>query len=261
METKDRFLDIPRDILEIILYETKIEDLDTFCSINLRIDDLCQDDRVMDKYITQYGLKSEDLRKTITNIINTNSITLIKYFIESIKKRPIAQERLFLFITNLLANKNISNQDIAFLIYFLPQTYEIFNILTNRALLNNRHRLIKFLKEADIFDYRQSLESSIKMGNIEEFINTLNYIIDRNFYDNYNRFFDISHILDWLIQNPNVQIVRYLLSIENPTFRNKLIQNLPGFINQIQTYLNRSYNIHYNDQYRAILSLFHGSPQ
>ena len=53
---EDRFTQIPRDIRELILYETQPTDLDTLCQINQQMEDLCHDDRILDNYLNYYQL-------------------------------------------------------------------------------------------------------------------------------------------------------------------------------------------------------------
>ena len=199
----DRFVDVPKDILELILYETDPKNLDTFCQINERINNLCQDKRILDKYIKYHQLVSNNYESTIQLMIDTNSTILIAYFLEDLTNTDEIFSIYWIIIEQLTNNKNISDQDMFFLlklIYFKFKNardrsgvrnnsaryrLEIRNTLTDLALKTNRKQLIQLLKNNNLFDYTQSIHTSIIIGNVEEFMETINYIVKPKLYKKY----------------------------------------------------------------------------
>ena len=156
----DRFVNVPKDILELILYETDPKNLDTFCQINDRIHNLCQDTEIINRYIKYHQLIAPYISITISNVINTNSIILIVYLFKVLSKPIDLVYNFWEIIVSLSNNMNISDQDILNLLHIV---YSILNV-SNPSMLklndsfvqntliylakkNDRKYLIELLKQ------------------------------------------------------------------------------------------------------------------
>ena len=263
MHNNDRFSNVPKDILELILYKTNPKDLDTFCSINERINNLCQNNQILDKYIKYHQLVSNNFEDTLNFIIDTNSIILIAYLLESLIN---SNELLYMYhwgiIERLTTDKNILDQDVfnlGSLIYskfkMSRDQQKIKNTLTYWALTNDRKQLIQLLKNNNLFEYYQSMDTSYMLENVEEFMESINYMIEHNLHKEYGLDDMILNIIHNIIHIPNQRIVEFLLSIEDPKFKSALDKNLPILSDTIHSNLRRGYQSEYKDKYQAILDL------
>ena len=88
----------PKDIQELIIYETKPHDLDTLCRINEEMSILCQNNRILENYLHQHNLSIPPLSRGKTfevygtdgffsYLINISikSLTLLRYVLSKIQ--------------------------------------------------------------------------------------------------------------------------------------------------------------------------------
>ena len=213
---KDRLSQIPKDIRELILYETQPEDLDTLCEINQEMEDSCQDERVLNRYFNYHKLyQQKGSYLDMLHIINIGSIVLIQHLINLLQKYNLLSILNIQIIIQLLNNnKNISDTDLIHLFKQLPLSDEILHTLTYESVLNNRYQLIQWLKDEHYFQYRDAIHASVKSNNVGEFINSINSLNSVILGDDYIMWdVLVEEILDF---NPDPYFIVRLLAIKNP---------------------------------------------
>lgn len=186
---QDRFQEIPKDVRELILYDVDPQNLDALCFLNDEMRILCNDERILDKYISIHNLEIPDefyeldIDDFIDKMVNTNSYILLNDFINKTLERVDGIPLDIIIshiIETILSNKNISDEMITQLFYFVEITdYDWIDDLTEKSVVNNRQEVIDWLKIRDLFNYSYALIGSILI-NDNKLYDRLNIIVSRS---------------------------------------------------------------------------------
>ena len=255
----DRFTDIPKDILELILYETDPKDIDTFCQINDRINNLCKDNKVIHNYFIHHNLFIDGPYESfLEKIINSKSTILTNYLIRWVNYNNFGDRYTYSIIYYLIKNKEISDIDIFNHIKLL---IEIFNVklndpiifkVTDGSVRYKRKQLIQLLQQADLFDYKAALNYSINYYKYDEFVDTINYMLENNIKIS-NPI--ISLIFNQMLIYPDPRYIQFLLNIDDPTFKSQLEEHLPKFKANLGSLIKNPYFTSESDPYKIMFDL------
>ena len=231
MSERSRLTEIPRDIQELIIYQTNPENFDTLCYSNPDILNLCNNPRIIQDYLIKHNIILNnqsnpsiiDFTGYLIDLNSTNSSILIKngfkilLGIYEINFLAIGRA-LLLFIRNPYLNEDdmieileSSNIDIYKWDPFSTDFADIkrlFGFIIEESITQNKQKIIAWLIFNGLFVYNTLVRESIKKGNNDMFDLSYKYLLLNE------RVSDINYqgLIDLAINFNNIYVFDRLLS-------------------------------------------------
>ena len=243
----DYLFQIPKDIQELIIYETKPEDLDILCQINEEMSILCQNNRIIKTYLDQHNLSIPQLKilddsnymwndsefekyyKYLYNMLHMKSLVLLRYILSM----PIygSLNDISNFISYLFSN-NFSDDYIIEILSAFKLTQEDFgmlNILTNESIIRNRPKVINWLKLNNFYIYQEALILAIRKNNNNLFDEVFDLVTIHNYPIDWYTIASATDKSDSI----NLHILKRILSIKDSDIKDYIIDNIDDYISDL----------------------------
>ena len=257
---------VPRDVQELILYETDPKNLDTLCIINENINRLCINDRIMDQYLKNHQLNIPifssldtrsflNLKKYMTTTINTNSIILIKVILFRLIDfygKDKLEDVLLELIQTLTENQNFSDEDIIDILStlnFNSKDIDYLKYLTYYSFINNRTKVIEWLIENNFYQLDEAFMASIRLNDNSLFNKLLDLILQD---EEEKRKVDWFYAVQLAIKYHNVDALESILSIDDNNIFNTLQMSESAFLNWTDQIAHQSKSVQENKNIQEI---------